>query len=67
MYLNKITDGFYETRTAATARYPSDDTTKEEQVKMFDLSHITKGDDIQMLPALDCDYRRDVSAQSMAY
>jgi hypothetical protein len=55
MYLNKITDGFYEKRTAVTARYPSDDTTKEEHVKMFGLSQITKGEDIQMLPALDCD------------
>jgi hypothetical protein len=52
MYLNEITEGFYEKRTAVTARYPSDDTTKE-QVKMFSLSQITKGKDTQTLPALD--------------
>jgi hypothetical protein len=67
LHVVPITDGFYETRTAATARYSSDDTTKEAHVKMFGLSHITRGENIQMLPALDCDYRRDVSAQSMAY
>jgi len=55
MYLNKTTYGFYEKRTAITARYPSDDTTKEEQVKTFGLSQITKDEDIHMLPALDCD------------
>jgi hypothetical protein len=55
MYLNKITYGFCEKRTAVTARYPSDDTTKEEQMKMFGLSQITKDEDIQMLPAPDCD------------
>jgi len=55
MYLNKITDGFYQKRTVVTARYPSDDTTNEEQVKMFGLSQITKGEDTQMLPALDRD------------
>jgi hypothetical protein len=61
MHLNKTTDGSCEKqKTAVTARYPSDDTTQEELVKLFGLSQITKGEDIctavvQMLPALDCD------------
>jgi hypothetical protein len=41
---------------------------KEEQVRLFGLSQITKEEDNQMLPALDCDLstRRDMSEQSMA-
>jgi hypothetical protein len=39
---------------------------KEEQMKLFGLSQITKEEDIQTLPALDCDLSRDMSEHSVA-